>query len=72
MAEIQGKWLKEIHSAVQNIGGEKTSFQTGFYFNTEIKSWQRIVEIMLVFYRDLVGEGVFSKIQLGQSQMICS
>lgn len=52
-------------------GGE-TSFQTGFYFNTEIKSWQRIVEIILVFYRDLVGEGVFSKIQLGQSQMICS
>lgn len=72
LAEIQGKWLKETHSAVQNIREKKPSFQTGLYFNIEIKSWHGMVEIIPVFCCDLVREGMFSKIELGQCQMICS
>ena len=71
LTELQGKWLKEMYSTVQNIV-EKILFRLACISTLRLEVGEGTVEIILFFYSDLAGEGVFSKIQLGQRQMICS
>lgn len=60
-----------MYCTVQNVV-EKIVFRLACISIPRLKGGYGTVEIILFFYSDLVEEGVFSKIQLGQCQMICS